>query len=395
MHEPELSKKHSHRPCGPALRYALAVFVAVRMILTVFTALMVLLFPSSSSNDVVEPASPEPTTIIADWEALLLEPWQRFDALWYMGIAAGGYGYDGSMGDTVFPPLYPALIRSVGLILGDNYALAAVLVSNLAAFVALFLLFQLVEFELYRSTARRATLYLAVSPVSVFLFAGYSESLFLALSIAALYLVRQGRWGRAGLMALLATWTRTSGWLLAIPFLFEYVQPREGLRSPRIALLSVAAAPLSLAMFVLFRGLAGFPPLADLYATYWLTRIVFPWQSILEASRHILSGAYHPADLLDLMSTFVFIGLAVAGWRRIPTLYSLYLVAGIIYPLTRLKVPVYSLQSQSRYLLALFPAFIILAQFGERPWGNRVIFYLSVALLLFWTGQFAIGGWVA
>ncbi len=395
MRESEPSNEHDLRSHGPALRYALAVFIAVRVTLTIFVALMALLFPDSSGSDQPEASSSGSPAVSVDLEALLLDPWQRFDALWYVGIAAEGYGFDVYFGDTVFPPLYPALIRSVGLVLGGNYSLAAVLVSNVAAFIALFLLLQLVEFELDRPTARRATLYLAVSPVAFFLFAGYSESLFLALSIAALCFVRQGWWGRAGLMALLATWARTSGWLLAIPFLVEYVRPRQGHRPPPTVLLSVVAAPIGLAMFVLFRELAGFPPLEALYTTYWRSRIVFPWQSIMEASRYALSGAYHPADLFDLLSTFVFVGLTVVGWRRIPTLYGLYLAAGTLYPLTRLKVPVHPLQSQSRYLLVLFPAFIILAQLGERPWANRVILYSSVALLLFWTGQFVIGGWVA
>jgi hypothetical protein len=394
MHDPELRKPHSHHPHSAALRYTLAVFLTVRVILTIFVALMVLLLPDPLADNDLEAPPSRSTAVSVDLEAILLEPWQRFDALWYVGIAEQGYGFDASFGDTVFPPLYPALIRSVGWVLGGNYSVAASLISNFAAFVALYLLFRLVEFELDRSTAKRATVYLAVSPVSFFLFVGYSESLFLALSIAALYYLRQGHWGRAGLTALFATWARTSGWLLAIPFLFEYFYPKAGRRPPWTALLSIAAAPLGLVLFVLFRELADFPPLPALYSTYWRTRIVLPWQSILEAGRHVLSGVYHPADLFDLLSTFAFIGLAAVGWRRIPTVYSLYLVAGVLYPLTRLNA-VHPLVGQSRYLLVLFPAFIILAQLGERPWVNRIIFYSSVALLLFWAGQFAIGGWVA
>lgn len=395
VHDPELSNQHRHSPHGPALRYALTVFVAVRVILTIFAALMALLLPDPSPRDQLEDPSSGSSAVPVDLEAILLEPWQRFDALWYLGIAEEGYGYDAYWGATAYPPLYPALIRSVGWVLGGNYSVAAILISNVAAFVALYLLFRLVESELGRSAAKRATLYLAVSPVSFFLFAGYSESLFLALSIAALYYVRQGHWARAGLMALFASWARMSGWVLAIPFLFEYFYPMEGRRPPRTALLSIAAAPLGLVLFVLFRELAGFPPLAVLYEAYWRLQVVWPWQSVLEASRRILAGVYHIADLFDLFSTFAFVGLAVVGWRKIPTLYSLYLATGILYPLTRLKVPVHPLQSQSRYLLVLFPAFMILAQLGERPWVNRVIFYSSVALLLFWTGQFVIGGWVA
>jgi hypothetical protein len=87
--------------------------------------------------------------------------------------------------------------------------------------------------------------------------------------------------------------------------------------------------------------------------------------------------------------------LVLIGWRRIPSVYSLYVVAGILFSLTRLKVPLYPLQSLSRYLFVLFPVFMILAQLGENRWTNRIVLYSSFALLLFWTGQFVLGGWVA
>jgi hypothetical protein len=49
----------------------------------------------------------------------------------------------------------------------------------------------------------------------------------------------------------------------------------------------------------------------------------------------------------------------------------------------------------SRYLLMLFPVFVLLARLGARsPWWNRAIAYPSLALLLFFCGQFVIWGWV-
>jgi len=387
---------HTHRchSLSPAVRHALVVFITVRVVLTVFTAAVVLLYPRWG-NDPPEIPSPESAPVPLTWKGVLLDSWQRFDARIYTSIAAEGYGYDGGFGDTVFAPLYPVLVRILGWVLGERYSLAALLISNAAAFVALWLLFQLVEFELDRSTARRATLYLAIFPVSFFLFAAYSESVYLALSIAAFYFLRRSRWGYAGLMALLASWTRTPGWVLGVPFLLEYVRPRQGVRPPRAALLSVAAAPLGLGSFLLYRHLAGYPPMGELYATCWRFFFVPPWQSILVASNHILSGSAIPADVFDLFLVFVFTALVLVGWRRIPTVYSLYTVAGILFSLTRLKVPLYPLQSQSRYLLVLFPAFMVLAQLGEHRWTNRVVVYSSFALLLFWTGQFVLGGWVA
>jgi hypothetical protein len=53
------------------------------------------------------------------------------------------------------------------------------------------------------------------------------------------------------------------------------------------------------------------------------------------------------------------------------------------------------LLSLSRYVLVLFPGFVLLARAGQRSaWWNRAIVYPSVALSIFYVGQFVLWGWV-
>jgi hypothetical protein len=47
-----------------------------------------------------------------------------------------------------------------------------------------------------------------------------------------------------------------------------------------------------------------------------------------------------------------------------------------------------------RYVLALFPAFLILARYGESPIIQRIIVYTSLLGALFLSAQYAIWGWV-
>ena len=55
-----------------------------------------------------------------------------------------------------------------------------------------------------------------------------------------------------------------------------------------------------------------------------------------------------------------------------------------------------ALLSASRYVLALFPGFIVLGRLGaSRAWVHRLIVYPSIVGLLYLTGQFVIWGWVA
>jgi hypothetical protein len=48
----------------------------------------------------------------------------------------------------------------------------------------------------------------------------------------------------------------------------------------------------------------------------------------------------------------------------------------------------------ARYVLEIFPVFLLLAVWGSKAWINRLILYLSVLGLLFLSAQFAIWGWV-
>ena len=69
-------------------------------------------------------------------------PWLHWDTYWYLGIAENGYRVAGS---TPFMPLYPLLIRIVGMLLGGNYPLAALLISTVATFGALLCFYRLIS----------------------------------------------------------------------------------------------------------------------------------------------------------------------------------------------------------------------------------------------------------
>jgi Gpi18-like mannosyltransferase len=107
-------------------------------------------------------------------------------------------------------------------------------VSSLACFVAFVYLLKLVSLEFGEESAKRTLLYLAVYPMSFFLLAVYTESLFLAFTVAAFYHARRGQWTFAGAAAFLAALTRVNGILLVLPIAYEAWQQTGGnLRSLR------------------------------------------------------------------------------------------------------------------------------------------------------------------
>ena len=201
-----------------AWKEAAWVFGLSRLVILLISALGIIFFPQHGQI-----AS---TNCFANPHACLLA-WYHYDAVAYVGIAHHGYTY---IPDTAFFPFWPLLEHAGGLLLGgffpDSYYFAGLLFSNICFYFALVLLYRLLAEDFEESTARRALLYLAFSPYALFFFAGYTESLFLLLTLALFLVLRRGKpldWWLAGLFGLLASATRSTGVILAIPFLVLYV----------------------------------------------------------------------------------------------------------------------------------------------------------------------------
>jgi hypothetical protein len=89
----------------------------------------------------------------------------------------------------------------------------------------------------------------------------------------------------------------------------------------------------------------------------------------------------------------LFLATLPAVFRRLPPIYGVYQAAFLLLYLSRVS-HMQPLLSTARYVLALFPAFIVFAIWGQNRWLNRLFLYLSWAGLLLLSGQFAIWGWV-
>ncbi len=105
----------------------------------------------------------------------LLAPAARWDSVWFLAIADGGY--DGQR--AAFFPLYPVLLKATGGVVGG------VVVSVAAALAGLALLRRLVALDFGEDVARLCVVLVAWFPLSLFLSAVYSESLVLAVSVGA------------------------------------------------------------------------------------------------------------------------------------------------------------------------------------------------------------------
>jgi hypothetical protein len=359
----------------------------LRDVLVVFLTARLLLFGISAVGGgmILPPPLGQPTTdsgypapdLLPGWH-MLVTATERQDALWFLRLATDGY--DDHDASAAFFPLYPMAVRAVSWLPLVGPLGAALLVSNLAFLAALVLLHGLARREIGAEAARRSLWFLALGPTACFFLAPYSESLFLALSVAAFWFARRDRWALAGMMGAAAALTRSVGALLILGLGVEALQQWRRERRPPLPRLLGAAAP-------------AIGPL--LYLGWWQLRFGAFWAP-LDAQRGwrpdgpaepfgviwdavVLAWRYQTWWLFDL----VVVGAAVAGIvlaaRRIRAAYTVYAGASILLPLL-FPLGGRPLLSMPRFVAVCFPAawgYALLAV--RRPRAGDVVLAASAA----------------
>jgi hypothetical protein len=151
--------------------------------------------------------------------------WIKWDSNHYLAIAREGYspGPGDAKYRIVFFPLYSLLIKALWFIFRD-YTFSGLVLSTLSLTASCYLLHRLTCIEDDRPAGARAAFFLIASPFSVFLGLVYTESLFLALSLACFLALKKRRWLLAGMAGFSAALTKNQGLLLVIPFFIEAVE---------------------------------------------------------------------------------------------------------------------------------------------------------------------------
>lgn len=342
-------------------RALLLLVVASRLALEVvgLTALEVL--PKASTL-------PRRNLVYHEPVAPALEIWSRWDAEWYLLIADRGYDVRGwfaatgaahdHLGTAGFLPLFPMAIRALAPLLGEVGA--GVALANAALLASVLLLFRLVFAEagggeLGERAGLAACALLLLHPMSLFLSAVYAESLFLALSLAALVAVRSQRPLLAAAAAAAAALTRPFGVILAVPLAIEWWEQRRA--SPhgataRWGLLAAAAPGAGLAAFLAFSARTFGDPFAFFARqARWRGATGGPWQAFVRWWQEgpSLHGSHESSlELAIALASLALLPLAVRTLRRSSWAYA---VVAVLLPLGS------TLWSFGRFSLTVFPLF--------------------------------------
>lgn len=317
----------------------------------------------------------------------------KWDAHWYTYVA--GHGYNSQ--SIVFFPLIILLIRTLACT-GLSYATAGFLLCNFFALLSYWVMERTFQLDFSEEETKYALLAYAVLPTSFFLNSIYTEPLFIVFSLSCLYFTKTDNWWYAGIAGALATLTRNMGILLLIFMLWEFCQAQKKNIYAAAKATPLLLLPLALLIFMIYNLILLGDPLAFVHSQQaWGRHYGLPWNNYLQNIPLTFSNDPYsqPGVTLDsFMVILCFIGLSCLSLLKQFKLPRSYLILGwlwFIVPLlsTSSWLPLFSM---SRFILAIFPFYLFLAQLP------RIIFrcYIAVSAitLLLCTALFLNWYWI-
>ncbi len=379
----------------PAVAFALTVFFTHRLLLFALGAFFAPFVPQ---------VPPLGASLLRDVDPrhwgpafFLLAPWQRWDTNWYIHIAQSGYAIGD--GTTNYPPLYPLGVAVLGRVLLEQYMLAAMLISNLAYIFALVYFYRLCNRLFNVEVTRRAILLLATFPTAFFLLSGYTESLYLALVLAAFYYAEEARWWPVIILTILASLTRLQGIILIAPLAYIYLQKRQFnwhnwrkmITREGVALAALPPVGLGFYLAYVYFILGDFN-FNNHLAVVWHVKFALPWETFFGG----LAGFFDPNNahnliynVMDLILLVVFVCLIIIwAQRKLPMAYLIYSVLSMLVFLTRQGVDGFFWMSLNRYVLAIFPVFMLAGLIAP-----RYLIKVSAAVQAIWVVLFIFWMW--
>ena len=330
-----------------------------------------------------------------------LDGWARWDSAHYINVALNGYGLDDpdQMGQRVaFFPLYPLLTRAVATITGAEqtnagYAIAAIITANLAFLAAVPLFAHLVARLTSVEVARIATVLLLVSPMSFFLNAAYTESLFLLFSIAAFRFAYDEKWLPASIAIALASATRLFGLALIPAILLIAWRNRASLR--QLATIVIVSPLGTLAFFGWLWWEYGDPfTYFNAQANWggWQDRVGNYLDVLLRDPGQMLANNMYTIILVNVALAVLWLVALYWVWRHLEPGIALYTTIIVVFHF------VYTWNSLGRYLLPALGVYIVAAMLLNRPgwntWVRETVYITSTIALTLLTILFSHGFWI-
>ncbi len=330
---------------------------------------------------------------------LFLSIWGVWDTKWYMDIAKNGYAIPDSIPPTythqenrAFFPLYPVMMKIIGAIFGDRYYLAGLIISNISLIVASFLLYYLVRSYYGSKIGLSSVKFLYLFPTS-FIFSGvFTEAIYLALTLCCFVFSQKRNYLLVGISGFFLALTRTLGVLIFIPLLYELLEAHNfKINKIKFKVLYLILIPLGLALFSIYNY-----HLTGDYFAFKNIQSVPGWDRSLTNPIVVLINGIQQGFINDLnirkivegSITIISLFFLLFYCQKIRFSFFVFGLYSIIIPLST------SLDSMPRYILPIFPLYLILAKLSKNKFIDQfIVISMSLiqgALMIFWSYGMAI-----
>lgn len=332
----------------------------------------------------------------------ILDIFTRWDGMHYNSIACDGYGVYNE-NNIAFFPLFPLIIRILYKLSGIRPVYWGLAVSRICFLIALIVLYDLIRQDYDEKISYRTLLYLVIFPASFYFISLYTESLFLLLILLSFKYGRKGKWLTASLFAMLSTAVRSVGIFMLPVLLTEYLYKNKWkVKSLYPAITVITVIPLGLLAFMGYLYFKEGDPLAFKYAQKAYSRhLCLPGVPILMSFKNLLQNLSDKGDLILIFQFFrefftglMFFTLMFFSYKKIRPSYWIYAFLVFILPFST-AVGNEGLSGMPRYVLIIFPFFLILSKFGSNKKFHYA--YISASFLtgILLTGFFSCWYWVA
>lgn len=294
--------------------------------------------------------------------------WVSFDGVHYFNLAHYGYAsfYTGFL--QAFFPVFPLLIAAASKVFQSELT-SGYLIVHLSLIGALWFLYKLVRLDYSKQIAANTILLLLIFPVSFFFGSFYSESFFLLVSVASFYFARKQNWFLACLLSGIASGTRVAGIFLVPAILLEFYSIHQSNLKSTITdkrILWFLLAPLGLLLYMNYLNMSVHDPFyfATIQPLFGAERevghIVLIHQVFYRYVRMLITVNHTDplffTVLLEFLSGVLFSLLTIVLFIKSRLSYAVYTALSFLLPtLTG------TFSSMPRYVLVLFPGFILMS----------------------------------
>ena len=292
-------------------------------------------------------------------------PFFRWDSAWYESISHDGYSFSEIRNsDVAFFPLYPYLVRFCDLFFRLGFNWTGFYLNMLLAFFAAQYLFELLLFDHTPRVSYVTTLIFLLFPAAFFLVSVYAESLFILLIVLSFYFARQQRWSLSGVLSALVAITKPYGILLLPVLLIEYYlvngKNKKCFQESK-SWLYLLFPLISVSTVLVFEYIKFGTPFAFIEAQKtWGRTFTWPWLTYLGDAKEVAAGHVLGMANAHYLPNFIAVSgyllLLPAVFRKCRASYAAF---SVLFALPALVSGTFT--SFYRYMLPIFPLFIVLA----------------------------------